>query len=203
MVITAGTASHRSATACLPRCDETGCDVKYPAVGSLVLLLVACGGSFGIVEHHDPVANCWKITMDNNVLPKSASSPHTGERVEFNVQRSLYANGDITYQFIVEFYGTSWMNIRSGMSLFVTADGTQYQLSTAQLPGRFDESSGRVSEHVVYDVGLEDLLAICRAGGVRIRVIGTSSYIEAELSEKNLARLRDFCNQYVVALPYG
>ncbi|MBN1433685.1 hypothetical protein JW921_02925 [Candidatus Fermentibacterales bacterium] len=168
----------------------------------LLLLLVGCGGSYVVFEHHDAVDGCWKVTMDNNVLP-SPPSTYVIQRVEFNAQRSLSNLGDVSFQFIVEYFGTSWMNIRSGMSLFVFADGSQYQLSTRDLPQREDVSSGRVSEMVVYDVTAEQMAAICRAGGVRIRVMGTGSYIETELSDKNLERLLDFCDQYVSTLPYG
>lgn len=180
---------------------EVRSDVRRVAAASMVLLLLACGGSFSIVEHHDPIDNCWKVTMDNNVLPGTPYSQQYGERVEFNVQRSIGTLGDPSYQFIVEYLGTAWMNFRSGMSLYITADGNQYQLSTMGFPLREDMSSGNIREQVVYSVTRDELLAICSAGGVRVRVIGTSSYVERDLSDKNLSRLRDFCNSYVLSLP--
>ena len=175
--------------------------MRYIVLASVaILLLSGCGSSFTVFEHHDAVDGCWKVTMDNNVLP-APGSPGSTERVELNAQRSLTNLGDVNFQLIVEYSGDAWMNLRSGLSLFVMADGIQYQLNTADLPERLDVSSGRYMERVVYDVTRDEMVAICNAGGMRIRVMGTGSYLERTLSEKNLTRLRDFCATYVSTLP--
>ncbi len=175
--------------------------IKFFTVG-ILLIAVGCN-AYSVRESKDKYKGTHSYAMENNYLNFAGSESWArgaglaARKMELNAVKIVTTTNHNDYSFFVVYEDLDWMFIKPGESMDLLVDGKSYALKTETGSVNSRNMVGnKVYEYAYYDIQRELLREIGESKKTEIRIMGSKSFVESELTEENKQRFLDFYKKY-------
>lgn len=168
----------------------------------LLLLITGCAGSMCLIQtRYDEFEGYTVVRMVNNDLGGRGLYLDTGF-VYLNVQKLVSKEGRVSYCLIAEYTDfsdcASWLFIESGESLVLLVDGKRVGLTgDGSWNNRNVLYGGSISETAWYPINPEIIRMISNAKEVKVKLIGSNSFVQRYFTQTNFNNFRKFVESYL------
>lgn len=164
------------------------------ALGVTLVGLASCAPPFQILTLQPGFDGTRVYRTAGNIL---ATGAQIHPQVELNLERRDFPRNEPTFYAVVEYSGSSWLNIVEGATLTLTLDG---ESSTLGGPGSEEDRrvlhGTLVHERARYPLTHEQVERIAAAETAAVAVQGRAGSVRRALSSQNLENLRTFLVQF-------
>lgn len=168
----------------------------------LVLLTTGCAGSMCFIQtRYDEFEGYTAIYMLNNTLGGSGLYIDSGN-VDLNVQKFVSKEGSVTYCLMADYTefsdGARCLFIENGESLVLLVDGKRVGLTgDGSWNNRRVLYGCSITEAAWYPITPEMIRMISNAKEVKVKLIGSNSFVQRYFTQTNFNNFKKFVESYL------
>jgi hypothetical protein len=167
----------------------------------LVLFTTGCAGNLSFVKtSYDQFKGDTTVRMSYNDLGGSNMSLGTCA-ICLNIQKVISKEGCESYSLIAEYVKwvsyPKWLFIKSGESLVLLIDGKRIGLTGEGSENHREVVGGNIIETAWYPVSAELIRTISNAKEVKVKLIGSNSFVERYFVQRNFNNFKKFVESYL------